>query len=191
MLAVGRGFEIDHSDPLVDQPCTLTRSDVPPPRTPTGEQPVFWTASALEKTSRKRLPSELGYLEWSRPAGLLLNDGGSLTHRATDGNVSDTQLHEIAAAQHRVEGAVEHRQLANLFVGLELLPDRPDVLGPQRRLGAYQPTGVPELVRKTEEIWPEREVRIYLERKPTIPAETHTTVADAEIAKFLVRLKAK
>jgi hypothetical protein len=43
------------------------------------------------------------------------------------GNISHPKVHQIAAAQLAVDGEVEHSQLANLLVELEMYPDGPDV----------------------------------------------------------------
>jgi hypothetical protein len=52
------------------------------------------------------------------------------------GDVLDPQGDDVAAPQLAVYREVEHRQIPQAAVHLELGPDRPNVLDPQRRLRA-------------------------------------------------------
>jgi hypothetical protein len=53
----------------------------------------------------------LGNLELHRPAGLLLNDGRTISNSPTSEHVIDPQTDEIAAPQLAVDPQIEHREI--------------------------------------------------------------------------------
>jgi hypothetical protein len=59
------------------------------------------------------------------------------------GDISDLDLHEVAAAQLAVERQVEQRPIAQSLVLVEVEPDGPDVAWLERALGSDILTCVP------------------------------------------------
>jgi len=55
----------------------------------------------------------------------------------------DLESDDIAASQLAVDGEIEHRQITRSLLDLELGPDCPNVLLPERWLGPYQLSFVP------------------------------------------------
>jgi hypothetical protein len=59
------------------------------------------------------------------------------------GDVVDPEGDDITASQLAVDGEIEHRQVSSTSFDLELGPDRPDMLWPQRGLCSNQLAFVP------------------------------------------------
>ena len=92
---------------------------------------MFWCCIVVE-----RLAGSLGQFKSNRSPGLSLADVGSLYSIAVGSNVVDPNGYHVAAAQLAVDGKIEHRQIAYSPFNLERGSDCPDVLLPERRLGA-------------------------------------------------------
>jgi hypothetical protein len=80
----------------------------------------------------------LGQIEHHRPTGFLLAYGGAGNGMALWRDVGDAQADQVAAAQLAVDAEVEQRQVADATRELQRAANGPDILNPQRRLGADQ-----------------------------------------------------
>ena len=89
------------------------------------------------------LPGLLGDFESDRNAGLSLPDGGAIDGVSIRRNVVDLESHDIAPAQLAVDGEIEYRQVTGASLDLQLGPDRPNMLWPQRGLWPDQLAFVP------------------------------------------------
>ena len=68
--------------------------------------------------------------------GLFLPNGRPIDGIAIWRNVLDSEGDDITTPQLAVDGQIEHGQITDSLVDLELGPDRPDVFLSQRRLGS-------------------------------------------------------
>jgi hypothetical protein len=75
--------------------------------------------------------------------GLFLPNGRPIDGIAIWRNVLDPEGDDITTPQLAVDGQIEHGQITDSLVDLELGPDRPDVFLSQRRLGSNQLPFVP------------------------------------------------
>ena len=107
------------------------RAVMPPPSTAAPEQEVARFSTGGTDVGVDRLPSVLGDLESNRQAGLLLADRCSVDRISMRRNVLDFERHNIATAQLAVDRQIEHRQIADASLDLELGSDGPDVLWSQ------------------------------------------------------------
>ena len=82
----------------------------------------------------------VGNLELDRPASLLLNDGGAITHSSASEHVIDPQPDEIAAPEFAVDRQIEHWQVARPSVHLQSRTDRPYMFWPS---GGFWPIRLP------------------------------------------------
>jgi len=69
-----------------------------------------------------------------RPSGFLLPDGCAIRRISTCGDIFDPNGDDITTTKLAIDCQVEHGQVASAALYLELCPDRPNVLGSQRRL---------------------------------------------------------
>ena len=74
-----------------------------------------------------RFSGRLRDFELHRPLGFLLHDDRARGDPIAMGDITDAQLHEIAAAQFAVERQIEQRELALAITQLKANPNRPNV----------------------------------------------------------------
>lgn len=100
----------------------------------------------------QRVSRRVRNLERDGPAGLLLDHRRALAQGTAWSDVADSEPHEIATAQFRVDAAVEQGEVAYPTSRLQLLTDRPHVPGLAGRLGSYDATRDPRCGGRTEGI---------------------------------------
>jgi hypothetical protein len=83
-------------------------------RAPAREEPVIRSTTSHPQPSRERISCRLGDLEWDRSAGLLLHDRRPQADRSAHGHVADPEFDQVTSPKLRVEGAIEHRKVADL-----------------------------------------------------------------------------
>ncbi|HYZ64935.1 MAG TPA: hypothetical protein VE650_20980, partial [Acetobacteraceae bacterium] len=71
--------------------------------------------------------------ELDRSARLLLRHRRSRSYPPANGELTDPDLHEVAATQLAVDGKVEKRPVAKTPFSVELEPDRPNLLRLERK----------------------------------------------------------
>src|ERR1700692_3516827 len=77
------------------------------------------------------------------PPGFLLPDRCAIRRVSTGGDILDPDGDDVTAAKLAVDRQIEHGEVASSAFDLELCPDRPDVLGSQRRLRSRKLALVP------------------------------------------------
>jgi hypothetical protein len=85
----------------------------------------------------------LRHLESDGLAGLTLAHIRPIDSVTVGRDVLDPQIDHVASAEFAIDGEVEHRQVADPACHLQFGADRPDMLRPERRLGADQFPFVP------------------------------------------------
>jgi hypothetical protein len=68
------------------------------------------------------------------PPGFLLSDGCAIRRVAAGGDILDPDGDDVTAPKLAVDRQIEHGEIASAAFDLELRPNRPNVLGSQRRL---------------------------------------------------------
>jgi hypothetical protein len=76
----------------------------------------------------------------------LLDDQRSTPHHPASQHVADPQLDEVAAAQLAIDREVEEGEVSRPSLTLQMKADRPNLLGLQSQLGAYEMVFIPSLV---------------------------------------------
>src|ERR1700678_2809533 len=132
------GIEPNATDPIRHETRILTRRHALPHPPMSAEQEFAWFFAGGPQIVVHGLPSLLGDFESDRNAGLFLPDGSTIDGISMRGDVVDLERDDIAAAQLAV-----HRQVAGSSFDLQLGPDRPDMLWPQRGLCSNQLAFVP------------------------------------------------
>jgi hypothetical protein len=94
---------------------------------PTREQIILAPEASVSNPSEDRIAGRLGDLKLHRSLGFLLHDNRARGNPVAVRDISDTQLHEIAAAQLAVERHIEERELALAIAKFETNPNRPNV----------------------------------------------------------------
>lgn len=150
MRAVGSWLQVDHGDPAIDQPGVLARADATSSPAAARKQPIVGPSPAPLKPRSKGLSGRLRDLEGNGPSRLLLNHRRALAKHAPWRHVADPKFDQVAGAELRIECAVKHREIPDPPERFQLLADRPDMLGLQRRLRADQTSGVPRPLRRSE-----------------------------------------
>lgn len=92
-----------------------------------------------------RLPGLFGQLEPDGMSSFSLTDGGAINGDPIRSHILDLEADDIAASELAVDGKIEHGKIACSALDLQLGPDRPDVLRPQRRFGAEQFALIPRV----------------------------------------------
>jgi hypothetical protein len=99
----------------------------------------------MSNPGEDRFTSRLCDFELHQPRGLLLYDNRARRDSIAVGDITDAQLHEIAAAQLAVERQVERREFALAIAQLKTNPDSPNVPEFQGRFLSDQFAFVPGL----------------------------------------------
>ena len=81
----------------------------------------------MPNPSEDRFAGGLSDLELDGALCLLLHDDGSCCDPLTVGDIADTKLYEIAAAQFAVDGQIEQREFALAITQLEPDSNGPDI----------------------------------------------------------------
>ena len=104
---------------------------------------VLKRAASVFQPGLKTGASRFEQLELDRPARLLLRDSGSRPHPAAADKLTDSDLHDVAAAQLAVDGEVEERAVAEVSFPVEPESDGPNLLRLERALRTDHASGVP------------------------------------------------
>jgi hypothetical protein len=138
VCAVEAGVQADAADPARHEARVLAGRDAPAGAAAPREEEFAWPLARELQVGINCLASLLRQFESHRPAGLLLAHAGSVDRDALRRDVLDPEAHDVTAAELAVDGEIEHGKVAGAALEQQLAADRPDVLGPQRRLGAGQ-----------------------------------------------------
>jgi hypothetical protein len=133
----------DCGDPLVDQPCILSRADVPGMITPTWEGVVVQHPTATLQPNQYAGSRRFKQLELYGPAGLLLHHNSPAPHPPAADKVSYPDLDDVAAPQLAVDGEVKQRSVAKPPLTVEPEPYGPNLRRLQSSLPADDPASVP------------------------------------------------
>jgi hypothetical protein len=90
-----------------------------------------------------RLAGLLRQLKPDRMSGFLLTNGRTIDRKTVWSNILDLETDNITSSELAIDGEIEHREIARSALYLQLGPDRPNMLGPQRRFGAHQLSLIP------------------------------------------------
>ncbi len=94
----------------------------------------------MDEPGEQAVAGLLRQLELDRLLSFLLDDGCAVTSGGVHDHLADLQPDQIAAAELAVDGQVEHGQVAEPLLALEMETDGPYLLGLEGRLG---PDGAP------------------------------------------------
>src|ERR1017187_7668181 len=81
----------------------------------------------MSNPGEDRFTGRLRDFELHRPLGFRLHDNRARRDSIAVGDITDAQLHEIAAAQFAVERQIEQREFALAITNFEANPNRPNV----------------------------------------------------------------
>jgi hypothetical protein len=129
-----------------------------------------------------REPRLFGDFELDRPAGLLLDHGRAIPHRAADTHVIDPQGDQIAAAQLAVDRQVEQREIALSNLKLKPDPDGPDLFRLERALLTDQAALVPRCLAKPITVG--IVVSIVASSNPAAPSQRAPTAAASKSSRW-------
>jgi hypothetical protein len=132
-------------NPFGDHPGVLPRRYRHVPTSTAAKEVLAWFLIGGSDIIIDRLAGLLCHLEPDRLAGLPLAHGCPIDRMTMRSNVLDPQADNVASSELAIDGQIEHREVACAPSDLQLGTDRPDVLRPERRLGADQFTFVPGL----------------------------------------------
>ena len=104
-------------------------------RSGTGEEELTGLTSGRANVLVDRFANLLRRFEAHGMSGFLLANGGSVDGRAVRCDVLYPEPDDVAAAKPAIDCQVEERKIPDTTLDLRPGPDRPDLLGPQRRLG--------------------------------------------------------
>jgi hypothetical protein len=107
--AIEAGVQANSSDPAGDEPGVLSRREW-----------SSWEATAREKIVAGLLPRLLRQFEPDRMSGFLLAHGGPIQGCPMGDDVFDPQGDYVASPQFAVDCQVEHRQVPQATIDLEL-----------------------------------------------------------------------
>src|SRR5579859_3904368 len=125
------------ANPFGDETGILAGSHAPVSTAMAGEQELAGPLAGGLQIVINRLASLLAQFKSDRPPCFLLPDGCAICRVPTCGDILDPKGDDITTTKLAIDCQVEHGQIASAALYLELRPDRPDVLGSQRRLCAY------------------------------------------------------
>ena len=133
----------DRGDPLIDEasilPCAhrLTGMD------PAWEHEVINRAAAPQQPCCEARARVRGDLKLHRSSGLPLDDHCAVADFRSGHEVTDLELHQIAAPQFAVDRKVEQGAVTKPLLAVKEEPDRPNLLLGERPLGANGSAGIP------------------------------------------------
>jgi hypothetical protein len=130
-------------NPLANQPGALPRRDRSVTITTAAEEELARLLACGSDVTVDRLSCLLRHLELDGLAGLLLADGRTIDSVTMRSKVLHFQADNVTASELAIDGEIEHGQVARSPRDLQLGANRPDVLRPERRLGADQFALVP------------------------------------------------
>jgi hypothetical protein len=97
----------------------------------------------MSNPGEDRFTGRLRDFELHRPLGFRLHDNRARRDSIAVGDITDAQLHEIAAAQFAVERQIEQREFALAITNFEANPNRPNVPEFERRFLTNQLAFIP------------------------------------------------
>jgi hypothetical protein len=92
-------FEVDHSNPSIDEARVLPGADVLTGTTAARKQPVIVTLTADAQPSSDRVTRGFGDLKRYRPPCLLLNYDRALANGAPGSYIADAELYKVTSAE--------------------------------------------------------------------------------------------
>src|ERR1700730_2412854 len=121
-------------NPLANEPRILARCHVAVGTATAREQELTGPFVGCLEIVIDRLAGLLAQFKSDWPPGLLLQQSRSIRRVPADGDIPDPDGDDVTAAKLTVDRQIEHGEVASAAFDLEFRPDRPDVLGTQRRL---------------------------------------------------------
>jgi hypothetical protein len=110
---------------------------------PTRKDKIVKGTAATFKPSEDASAGRIKQLELNGSAGLPLHHERARPDLATRDEITDLDLHYVAAPQLAIDRKIEHGAVAYPALTIEPESDRPDLLRLQRALAAYLPAGIP------------------------------------------------
>jgi hypothetical protein len=121
-------------DPLGDEASILARRHPAVRTATTCEQKLAGPLVGGRQIIIDGLAGQLAQFKSDGPPGFLLSDSCAIRRLAAGGDILDPNGDDVTAPKLAVDRQIEHGEVASAAFDLELRPNRPDVLGSQRRL---------------------------------------------------------
>src|SRR5216683_2203590 len=124
----------DAADPCGDEAGILACCHVAVRTATAGEQELAGPFAGGPQIVIDRLAGLFAQFKSDGSPSFLLSDRCAIGRVSASGDILDPNGDDITAAKLAVDCQIEHSQIASAAFDLEFRPDRPDVLGAQRRL---------------------------------------------------------
>jgi hypothetical protein len=141
--AVCRSSKPDRLDPFANKAGILAGADVLAGIYPAWEDVVIEQAATMTKPSKQAVTGLLSHLELDRLLSFLLDGGRAVTDGGVHDQLADLQPDQVAAPELAIGCQVEHGQVADPPLALEMETDGPNSLGFERRFGPDEAALVP------------------------------------------------